>query len=183
MTEYHVDLRLPNHGTRNELRMNLVQILSTEVPGTGNGNLASRYTYYVETLNDGNRIYLRRPANLHNGFDFLVCVESVNFNPNGRRRNYPTHNDIWEDLHNKYIESPQQYVELQNFIATIYDCHEPNWDELENLTFTTGFPCDLLAKTLKWLFIEQDIRYWNYSGRDMLWNGIRSILSDTPTHF
>ena len=25
-------------------------------------------------------------------------------------------------------------------------------------------------KTIKWLFIEQDIRYWNYSGRNMTWS-------------
>ena len=184
MTEYNVDLELPNYGTRNELRMKLVQIFATEVPGIGKGELASRYTYYVETLNDSNRIYLRRPANLHNGFDFLVCVENINFNPNGKRkRNYPTHNDIWEDLRNKNLEKPQQYLTLHNSLETIYNCQEPDWDNLESLTFTTGFPCDLLAKTLKWLFIEQDIRYWNYSGRNMLWDGIRSILTDNPTHF
>jgi hypothetical protein len=30
----------------------------------------------------------------------------------------------------------------------------------------------MIIKTIKWLFIEQDIRYWNYSGRDMLWSGV-----------
>ena len=42
-------------------------------------------------------------------------------------------------------------------------------------TFKSGFPYDLIIKTLKWLFIEQDIRYWNYSGHDMLWKGIYNI--------
>jgi hypothetical protein len=26
-----------------------------------------------------------------------------------------------------------------------------------------------ILKAIKWLFIEQDIRYWNYSGRNMTW--------------
>lgn len=58
--------------------------------------------YYVEKLKDGNRVYLKRPANLHNGFDFLVCVENTNYATQGNRyRNYPKHEDIAKDLKNK----------------------------------------------------------------------------------
>jgi hypothetical protein len=46
---------------------------------------------------------------------------------------------------------------------------------LDNINFKSGFPCDLILAVLKWLFIEQDIRYWNYSGREMLWNSILGI--------
>ena len=35
--------------------------------------------------------------------------------------------------------------------------------------FESGFAVDHILKTIKWLFIEQDIRYWNYSGRYMTW--------------
>ena len=41
--------------------------------------LQSKYLYYVETLKSGKRIYLERPANLHNGFDFVVNVEDEIF--------------------------------------------------------------------------------------------------------
>lgn len=182
MTEYNVYMTMSNNGTRNSLRMRLVQRFSTEIPGTGRNTLASRYKYYVETLTDGNRIYLRRPANLYNGFDFLVCVENTNFNSTtGRRRNFPKHDDIIEDLRNKFAENPQHYLILHNFIRTIFDCREPNWHELDNLDFQTGFSCELITKTLKWLFIEQDIRFWNYSGRNMLWDRISSILPENTT--
>ena len=50
-----------------------------------NDSLDELYTYFVEKCNDGNRVYLRRPANLHNGFDFLVCVEGYNFSEEGKR--------------------------------------------------------------------------------------------------
>ena len=38
-----------------------------------------------------------------------------------------------------------------------------------------GRPVEMLLKVIKWFFIEQDIRYWNYSGRNMLKNGIDAL--------
>lgn len=175
MPHYELDLHIDNIGSRNDIRMEVVNILSMEEPGKGKGNLASKYTYYVETLSDNRHIYLKRPAFLHNGFDFVVCVEGINFNPHGRRRDYPTHDDILNDLRVKYSEDPTQYTVLYETLEKIYYCEYAEFSILDSLSFYTGFPCDLLAKTLKWLFIEQDIRYWNYSGRDMLWNKIYSI--------
>ena len=99
MTEYIITKSFSNIGTRNEVRMRLVEELSKEVPGNGRDEEASRYTYYVEKLLDGRRIFLRRPANLHNGFDFLVCVENTNFSEAGKRkRNFPKHDEIVNDL-------------------------------------------------------------------------------------
>ena len=42
-------------------------------------------------------------------------------------------------------------------------------EEMMGLSFETGLPVDHIVKAIKWLFIEQDIRYWNYSGRNMTW--------------
>lgn len=75
MAKHEITYNFSNSGTRNEVRMRVVEKLAEEEPGIGSGNLASKYIYYVEQLSDGNRVYLQRPANLHNGFDFLVCVE------------------------------------------------------------------------------------------------------------
>ena len=74
MSRHEVECFFSNEGTRNEVRMRVVDRLALEEAGTGKDENASRYIYYVETLADGNRVYLQRPANLHNGFDFLVCV-------------------------------------------------------------------------------------------------------------
>jgi hypothetical protein len=175
MPEFVCDLNIANTGTRNDIRMAVVNAFSSEIPGTGKDSLASRYTYYVETLKDGRRVYLRRPANLHNGFDFIVCVENTNFNPSGRKRNYPTHDDIINDLTEKFTNNPSDYETLYPILKSVHDCQPIANYDLKNMNFKTGFPCDLIIKVLKWLFIEQDIRYWNYSGRDMLWNGIQSI--------
>lgn len=175
MPHFEADLHIDNIGSRNDIRMEVVNILSTEEPGQGKDNLASRYTYYVETLNDNRQIYLKRPAYLHNGFDFVVCVEGINFNPSGRRRDYPTHDNILDDLEEKYRSNPDNYAILYDILEKTYYCEYADLSILDSLDFKSGFPCDLLVKTLKWLFIEQDIRYWNYSGRDMLWNGIYTI--------
>jgi len=174
MAEHQKNFHLKATGDRNKVRMYVVNELSKEEPGQGKEELASRYTYYVESLCDGNRIYLRRPANLHNGFDFVVGVENINFNPNGRKRSYPKHDDIVNDLKTKKAENADLYLKMFNVLEKVYKCEEINNDEM-NLTFENGYTSELIIKTLKWLFIEQDIRYWNYSGRDMLWKLICEV--------
>ncbi len=174
MPEFSINYTLQTFGDRDKVRMAVVNELSKEAPGNGGGSLASRYTYYVETLRNGDRVYLRRPANLHNGFDFVVCVENCNFNPTGRKRNYPTHDDIINDLKSKKAEDRLNYGKLFELIKRVYNCQSVPQTEMM-LNFTNGYSSELIIKTIKWLFIEQDIRYWNYSGRDMLWNRIKSI--------
>ena len=71
-TKTEINMAISNDGSRNDVRMRVIEQLAKEAPGTGANELASRFIYYVETLSDGNRVYLRRPANLHYGFDFLV---------------------------------------------------------------------------------------------------------------
>ena len=51
--------------------------LAEEVAGTASNEQASRYTYFRNLPTEIE--FLRRPANLHNGFDFLVCVGKLQF--------------------------------------------------------------------------------------------------------
>lgn len=168
MSEHIITKHFSNEGTRNEVRMRVIKELAKEQPGTSEET--ERYTYYVEKLKDGNRVYLRRPANLHNGFDFLVCVENTNYaEPGKRRRNYPKHDDINKDLLLKRKENPAMYSKLYKLIKDIFDCKDISEKDMEGFSFSQGYPVDHILKTVKWLFIEQDIRYWNYSGRNMTW--------------
>ena len=168
MAEHEITRFFSNEGTRNEVRLRVVNALSEETPGTSTET--ERYTYYVETLNDGNRVYLRRPANLHNGFDFLVCVENTNYAaPGERRRNYPKHDDLGVDLQAKKDENPEMYEKLYVLLKKVYECKDVADSDMNNISFSSGLPVDHILKTIKWLFIEQDIRYWNYSGRTMTW--------------
>ena len=171
MAKHEITRQFSNKCSRNEVRLRVVEAFSFEEPGTGKGNDASKYIYYVETLSDGNRVYLQRPANLHNGFDFLVCVENANYaKASERRRNYPKHDDISDDLMLKKNESPTEYNRLFTLIQRVYACDDVSDSEMASVSFTTGLPVDHILKVIKWLFIEQDVRYWNYSGRNMTWN-------------
>lgn len=172
MEKIEIRKSFSNSRTRQEIRMRVVNELALEIPGKGKGLLASRYIYYVEQLKDGNEIYLRRPARFYNGFDFLVCISNYNFAPRGsRKRNFPKHEDIIRDLKQKKSSDPQAYKRLYSLIQKTYNCQEIP-DECEKINFSVGFSAEMLLKTLKWLFIEQDIRYWNYSGRDMLFSSL-----------
>lgn len=164
---------LVQDGERNTIRMRLVHLFAKEKPWKGKKDLASRYIYFVETLQNGSRIYLQRPANLHNGFDFLICIEKYNFAATGKRkRNYPKHEDIINDLKIKKSENLEMYRELYAILKQVHSCHEISDESYASIQFHQGFPVDMIIKIIKWLFIEQDIRYWNYSGRDMLWSGV-----------
>lgn len=170
MARTEITYHFSNEGTRNEVRMRVVEQLALENPGTGSGNDASKYIYYVEQLYSGDRVYLQRPANLHNGFDFLVCVENTNYAlPGERRRNYPKHTDFSVDLQKKKRENPEMYEQLYYLLLKVFECHDISDEEIKSIHFETGFSVDHIVKTIKWLFIEQDIRYWNYSGRNMTW--------------
>ena len=178
MAEYEITTYFSNASTRNEVRMRVVNQFSEEVPGKGKGDDASRYKYFVETIDDGRRVYLRRPANLHNGFDFVVHVEDTNFNIDGRKRTNPKHDDIIKDLENKYSEDELKYKQLYELMKKVYLCEDMDEYSYESVYFSDGYSVDMILKVLKWLFIEQDIRYWNYSGRDMLWQSIQSISNN-----
>lgn len=171
MSEHEITITFSNEGSRNAVRMRIINVFSNEEPGTGNKEKTSRYKYYVETLNDGNRIYLQRPAFLHNGFDFLICVENIDYSKptDKRKRNSPKHEDIEEDLKLKKLENPGEYKRLYSLCRKVYECHDVSEAELSDFTFSSGLPVDHIVKVMKWLFIEQDIRYWNSSGRIMTW--------------
>ena len=88
----------------------------------------------------------------------------------------PRHDDIFDDLKIKKQENDSRYEQLLRLIDLVFLCNDPT-DILqsEEPLFENGFPVDMLLKVIKWLFIEQDIRYWNWSGRNMFMNGIKGI--------
>jgi hypothetical protein len=157
---------------RVELRSQLINIFLKEQPGTGRNELTSRYRYVTKILSNNKEVYLSRPANFNNGFDFTLNVKNVNFN-NGiegsRATTRPTHGNILDDLNSKYDENIQLYNKLIEQITLIYSCIEPTQTNFE---FKSGYSTELLLECIKWLFVEQDVTYWNYSGRAMFYEAI-----------
>ena len=173
MPEQTIEMNINYSGTRNEVRMRAVKKFSEEEPGKGSKEKASKYHYIVKYINDGTKVVLTRPANLKNGFDFLIRVQGLNFSSKGKRyRDYPKHDEIIDDLKTKRDHDPILYKKLYEFIENIYECNDINEPQIKKLNFHVGYKVEMILCVIRWFFIEQDIRYWNYSGRNMLMDGI-----------
>lgn len=173
---YHeMDFFVREYNSRKELREIVVKRMLEEEPGIGRGTDASKYRYNVEVLSDGRIVYLTRPAYLKKGFDFRINVSDTVFQTRGE---YPKHDDIFDDLKLKREENTELSTRLRQAIERVFNCEDPGdiLPEYTDLEFDTGHPVDLILKVIKWFFIEQDIRDWNYSGRQMFKNGVDSIL-------
>ena len=177
MTQNHkvLSVCIKQTGDRNTTRKLVVDTFADEEPGTGRGSQASRYRYNVETISDGRVVYLTRPARLKAGFDFVIHVEGCVF---GNGRDYPTHGEIISDLKAKSQDDPVAYLRLHEALERVFGCQDPDdiLPEYQDLYFESGMPVEDILKTVKWLFIEQDIRYWNYSGRGMLKGEINQVM-------
>jgi len=156
---------------RAELRTQIINHFLKEEPGTGKGENTTRYSYIVRRVGE-TEVFLKRPAQFNNGFDFTVNVSNINFNPNGRPTSRPTHQNIFDDLELKKDSNEELYLELCANVQRIYSCQKPL---NENLNFDVGLNTAVLLECIKWLFVEQDVTYWNFSGRAMFYQGILEI--------
>ncbi len=168
MPTFKINLNLKGE-TRKEIRDFLVHEFLKELPGTGTGVDTSVYYYYVDEIFDGRKIYLKRPARLNKGMDFEVNVEDTNFGIK-KKTTLPSHSSILKDLDEKNKENSQEYLKVKNIIERLYNCESVNDKEIRSLEFASGHPIELTLKCIKWLFIEQDVTYWNWSGRAMLFS-------------
>lgn len=168
-----LDYRLKSNN-RFDIRRELVELFLDEHPGEGRGDLSSKYEYIVEKYGDYS-IFIKRPATLNYGFDFVVNVDGAIFRTNRRHMN-PSHNDIFSVLEHTKTLFPNDYELVAEQIYNIYNVHEYDFRELEHIYFIDGdgieTPIALILLAIKWLFIEQDITYWNWSGRRMLMDGL-----------
>jgi hypothetical protein len=152
-------------------RREIIDLFLKESPGTGRGEFTSKYKYLVKKIGQY-EVYLQRPAQFNNGFDFTLNVSNINFNPGGRSTTRPTHNNILVDLEIKKKADPQLYSELIISINEIYSCKIPSKSQFN---FIVGLDTEVLLECIKWLFAEQDVTYWNYSGRAMFYSSICEV--------
>lgn len=154
---------------RKEIRKQVISKFLEEEPGTGTGENTSRYTYIVEELMNSDKVLLKRPASLNKGVDFEIHVEGIQFRDRGRNINMPRHSDIINDLKQKKDENNMEYDKVIEIINKLYRCEEVSENEYRDITFNVGYPIEAILKSIKWMFIEQDVTYWNWSGRAMLY--------------
>ncbi len=173
--------RLPKLFSRNDLRKSVVIKFMEENPGRGTGKFVSRYKYIVEEFSDGRKLHLIRPAQYKMGFDFQIWME--NWNKNNINK-MPSYKDIIQDLKLKEVENQYNLNILLMSVNKIFICEDDDriidWLTAKNIVFSCGEDIKVLLKIIKWMFIEQDIRYWNFSGRSKLKNFIDKSFEATP---
>ncbi len=182
--------------TRGDLRKEIVNWFLDEKPGQGKNDLASRYRYIVETFKEYS-VVLDRPAYLNKGFDFAVkiiktrpnkrseklpkVVEEIKFKSNELKKAHsaPSYEDLTCSLRVIKDKFPSEYDEIVNLIDDIFKCSNSIGNNINKISVTfvdkdgNEHPYAVMLLALKWLFIEQDLTYWNFSGREMLYNKIK----------
>jgi hypothetical protein len=175
--------RIKRHftGNRREFRSALIGAFVDEEPGTGTAEQCTRYIYEVDASPSGHTIELHRPAFLNKGIDFTVRCLSVVFNgKNPHWRHVPTHDDLIEVLASLKAEYPRRYRDVSASLTRVYHCQgRVNLKAIADISAepavprAEGCPADVAVLIAKWLFAEQDLTYWNNSGRAMLFNKLR----------
>ena len=124
------------------------------------------------------KIYLKRPAVLNKGVDFTVHVEDIRFRQEGASVDMPSHSDIVDDLIAKLNADPSIYSNIKELITDLYNCRNVTVQQCLQNSINAGLlTTDEVIMAVKWLFIEQDVTYWNWSGRNMLFSGLQSNSS------
>ena len=171
---------------RKNIRDSIVDLFKTERAGKGQGSNSTRVMYCMEKTFNNEIIYLQRPAYLNKGFDFTVNVKNYNFkaptviNPN-RLTHTPRHDSIFYLLDLIKNSNMNDFCLIQTTIDKIYFCEDPTnllqqsqFQSLNN-KYISGVEYETLLKVIKWLFIEQDITYWSFSGRKMFYKGLKNV--------
>jgi hypothetical protein len=131
--------------------------------------------YIVDRLEGGNEVFLLRPAWVNKGFDYKLCIEGWDDSANPA----PSHPDVYSDFYWKRENDSEEAVEaLCEAALEVYEGESPDYvleKYGDKFDFTVGRVPDSLIRAIPWLFIEQDIRYWNYSARDRTVEMIRDI--------
>jgi len=184
---------------RKNLRDQLVDYFKEENPGTGRREESTRHIYCVSNSNN-NTVYLQRPAMLNKGFDFTVNSSNIDFFAPTERNNQritktPRHDSLFFPIDylmnnnnivfNRFMLAIEQiflcmdteviendYADILNIII--------NYSPIDNINLSIDIKT--LLYTIQWLFIEQDITYWNFTGRYMLYKGLSERYTILTRH-
>jgi hypothetical protein len=129
--------------------------------------------YEVEQLSDGRKIVLTKPGGkLTYGRvrreDFMVWV----YDPADSTLWLISHRDIFDDLKRKGEDDPETTVLILDALERVYNGEDPD-DVLSEMKLapSIGDPPDLLLKTYKWIWGQEDCNYPEGKGRAMSWEG------------
>lgn len=163
---------------REKIRDEVTGWFLQEEPGKGKKNLTSRAVYEVEEYGDL-AIELHRPAALNKGFDFTVQIKGLRFIKNKKYKSRPSQDDIFAIFDSFKKENSTIYNQkIIGILNDIYNC-KPVQLDLNSMGYFIDCdnkkqPIEIVLLCIKWLFIEQDITYWNWSGRAKLYEAMQT---------
>jgi len=184
---------------RKNLRDQLVDYFKKENPGTGKREESTRHIYCVSNSNN-NIVYLQRPAMLNKGFDFTVNCSNIDFfaptEKNKKRiTKTPRHDSLFFPIDFFMHQNNVGFNRLMQAIEQIFLCIDTeiiendyadifniviNYSPIDNINLSIDIKT--LLSTIQWLFIEQDITYWNFTGRYMLYKGLSERYPILPKY-
>lgn len=169
-----VDLYEVMATSRNDIRSKVVNEFLKENSGTA--NKTSKYEYNVEIYGTY-KIVLKRPGILKKGFDFSVNTRGILYKKQ-KRYESPTFEDVIKALKQIKITYPDKYYKVKKEINNIFNVEQYDINQLEDLFFLdyqgAKHPIAVIVLAIKWLFISEDISYWNWSGRNKFMDYLKS---------
>jgi len=134
-----------------------------------------QFQYPVEKLPDETYLMIGRPGH-KKYFDFKVIIKPEYQLGSG------SHEEIAEQFK---LKANQVGKDLWKVVDEFYHCTESDVDELLSKKFVlknlsnNGTNIEVLLKVLKWLFIMEDIVYWDNEGRAFLYNWLQYQCKET----
>ena len=126
------------------------------------------FIYPVENVGEDHELCIARPGHKKN-FDFKVQVEEWHKISEG------SHDDIAEAVRSLKYSSVRRFNKFWEVLEIIYLCEESNVEKaIEKGPRKTKLPRRLvdILKIIKWMFIMEDILYWDNEGRAFLFNAL-----------
>lgn len=145
------------------------------------------FKYPVEKLSNDQKLYIRRPG-LKKNFDFKVEIPANAGLEEGR------HDHIALFLRHLKQKNESLFNNIWDILTNLYRCQNNNVDKMlkqfhllpESVSVSIEMPIQLkskinlecLLKIVKWLFIMEDIFYWDYEGRAALYNYFKYVIHE-----
>jgi hypothetical protein len=164
--------------SRDSVHREIIELFLNEEHGLDSAGHKMAYTYLVDSV-AGWSIVLSRPARLNRGMNFVVSTfPKIPFQKykKGTFRFVPTQNDVISLLGEAQKSMGPQYARVSRSIEQIFNCGAPSFADAGVCVHDAAgnsFPVIVVLLLVKWLFTEQDVTYWNYSGREMLFNALK----------
>jgi hypothetical protein len=132
--------------------------------------------YEVEILSDGRKIVINKPGGKRNfgrlsKNDFMVFI----LDPDTEELWLISHDEIFADIEAKLKDNCQVGLRIIDALLDVCNGEEPD-NVLEKYQFNstlTGLPVELLLKTYKWIWGQEDVNYPKGEGR---WKSMNHII-------